>query len=57
MPIEELATYIGHSSASTQTLMKHYVDARALLRGKPTSMVPIKEGEVLEMKKASGQAE
>ena len=57
MPIEELATYIGHSSASTQTLMKHYVDARALLRGKPTSMVPIREGEVLEMKKASGQEE
>jgi len=57
MPIEELATYIGHSSASTQTLMKHYVDARALLRGKPTSMVPIKDGEVLEMKKASGHAE
>jgi hypothetical protein len=57
MPIEELATYIGHSSASTQTLMKHDVDARALLRGKPTSMVPIKDGEVIEMKKAKPQVE
>jgi hypothetical protein len=29
--------------------MKHPVEARDLLRGKPTSMVPIQDGEVIEM--------
>jgi hypothetical protein len=37
--------------------MKHYVDARALLRSKPTSMVPLKDGEVIEMKPAKSQGE
>jgi integrase len=52
MEIEALAAYIGHSPASTQTLLRWYADQRALRRGAPTSLVgEPKEGKIVEMKR------
>ncbi|HXG59952.1 MAG TPA: hypothetical protein VNO22_01140 [Planctomycetota bacterium] len=39
MAIESLAAYIGHSPASTQTLLRWYTDQNALRRGAPPPLV------------------
>ena len=39
MEIESLSAYIGHSPASTQTLLRWYADQRALRRGAPASLI------------------
>ncbi len=50
MEIEALAAYIGHSPASTQTLLRWYADQRALRRGAPVSLVgEPKDGKVVSM--------
>jgi integrase len=52
MEIESLAAYIGHSPASTQTLLRWYADQRALRRGAPASLIgEPKEGKIVEMKR------
>jgi len=52
MEIEALAAYIGHSPASTQTLLRWYADQRALRRGAPAPLVgEPKEGKVITMGK------
>jgi len=51
MELEALAAYIGHSPASTTTLLRWYADARALRRGAPASLVgEPKAGRVIGMK-------
>jgi len=55
MAIEALAAYIGHSPKSINTLMSFYVDADALRRDTPASVLgEPKDGEVVEMKQAKG---
>ncbi|HYE99281.1 MAG TPA: hypothetical protein VEJ18_10240, partial [Planctomycetota bacterium] len=52
MEIEALAAYIGHSPASTQTLLRWYADQRALRRGAPAPLVgEPKEGAIVLMKR------
>jgi integrase len=56
MEIEALAAYIGHSPASTQTLLRWYADQRALRRGAPPPLVgEPKEGKVIPIEKMKGQ--
>ncbi len=56
MEIEALAAYIGHSPASTQTLLRWYADQRALRRGAPASVLgEPKEGTVVPMRRAHTQ--
>ena len=56
MEIEALSAYIGHSPASTQTLLRWYADQRALRRGAPASLLgEPKEGKVLAMGNAKGK--
>ncbi|HLY74839.1 MAG TPA: hypothetical protein VKU80_12040 [Planctomycetota bacterium] len=51
MEIEALSAYIGHSPASTQTLLRWYADQRALRRGAPAGLLDEeKEGKIVEMK-------
>jgi integrase len=58
MAIEALAAYIGHSPASTQTLLRWYTDQNALRRGAPASLVgELREAKVIAMGKAKSQAE
>jgi hypothetical protein len=58
MEIEALASYIGHSPASTQTLLRWYADQRALRRGAPAQLVgEPKEGKVIPLGKAKAEAE
>jgi integrase len=53
MEIEALSAYIGHSPASTQTLLRWYADQRALRRGAPASLIgEPKAGKVIEIEKA-----
>lgn len=57
MEIESLAAYIGHSPASTQTLLRWYTDQNALRRGAPTPLLGHgKEGKVIALPKAEGVA-
>jgi integrase len=52
MAIEALAAYIGHSPASTQTLLRWYTDQNALRRGAPAPLVgEPKEGKVIALGK------
>lgn len=54
MEIEALAAYIGHSPASTQTLLRWYTDQNALRRGAPPSLVgEPKEGKVIPIAEAN----
>jgi hypothetical protein len=58
MEIEALAAYIGHSPASTQTLLRWYADQRALRRGAPAELVgEPKEGKVIPLGKAKAEGE
>jgi integrase len=58
MEIEALAAYIGHSPASTQTLLRWYADQRALRRGAPAQLVgDAKEGKVILLGKGKAEAE
>jgi integrase len=58
MAIESLAAYIGHSPASTQTLLRWYTDQNALRRGAPVPLVgEPKEGKVIALGKAKAQVE
>jgi integrase len=58
MEIEALAAYIGHSPASTQTLLRWYADQRALRRGAPAQLVgEPKEGKVIPLGKGKAEAE
>jgi integrase len=55
MEIEALSAYIGHSPASTQTLLRWYADQRALRRGAPASLFgEPKAGKVTAMGKTKG---
>lgn len=49
MAIESLAAYIGHSPASTGTLLRWYTDQNALRRGAPAQLTEQKEGKVVGM--------
>jgi len=52
MEIEALSAYIGHSPASTQTLLRWYADQRALRRGAPAALIgEHKEGKVIRIAK------
>jgi len=52
MAIESLAAYIGHSPASTQTLLRWYTDQNALRRGAPIPLVgEQKEGRIIAIRK------
>jgi len=56
MEIEALGAYIGHSPASTQTLLRWYADQRALRRGAPAQLVGLpKEGKLIPMGKAKAE--
>ena len=58
MEIEALAAYIGHSPASTQTLLRWYADQRALRRGAPAQLLrEPKNGMVITMAKSKAEAE
>lgn len=58
MEIEALAAYIGHSPASTQTLLRWYADQRALRRGAPPELVgEPREGRVIPLERSKSQAE
>jgi integrase len=58
MEMEALAAYIGHSPASTQTLLRWYTDQNALRRGAPVPLVgEPKEGKVITLGRMKGQAE
>lgn len=57
MEIEALAAYIGHSPASTQTLLRWYTDQNALRRGAPVPLVgEPKEGKVIPLANAKAEA-
>ena len=52
MEIEALSAYIGHSPASTQTLLRWYADQLALRRGAPASLIgEPKKGKVIAIGK------
>jgi integrase len=52
MEIEALSAYIGHSPASTQTLLRWYADQRALRRGAPAPLIAqSKPGKIIRMRK------
>lgn len=58
MEIEALAAYIGHSPASTQTLLRWYTDQNALRRGAPAPLVgEPKEGKVIPLGKPKAGGE
>jgi integrase len=55
MEIEALSAYIGHSPASTQTLLRWYADQRAQRRGAPASLIgEPKAGKVTAMERSKG---
>lgn len=57
MEIEALAAYIGHSPASTQTLLRWYADQQALRRGAPVSLIGrSRKGKVIAIANAKNQA-